>query len=162
MVNYAYLFTDADGDELTYTLSVSDEKVAQPFTSAASVIFAGIKEGKATVTVTATDTSGASATNTFNVLVDKLQGITDITIDANTSVYPNPVVDNVNVVLDFDAKDVVYSIYSISGGVAYSETADAFAGEAHVISMTSLPAGTYLLQVATADGRTASEIIVKK
>ena len=75
VVNYADLFTDADGDELTYTLSVSDEKVAQPFTSAASVIFAGIKEGKATVTVTATDTSGASATNTFNVLVDKLQGI---------------------------------------------------------------------------------------
>ncbi len=162
VVNYADLFTDADGDELTYTLSVSDEKVAQPFTSAASVIFAGIKEGKATVTVTATDTSGASATNTFNVLVDKLQGITDITIDASTSVYPNPVVDDVNVVLDFDAKDVVYSIYSISGGVAYSETADAFAGEAHVILMTSLPAGTYLLQVATADGRTASEIIVKK
>ena len=162
VVNYSDLFTDADGDELTYTLSVSDEKVAQPFTSGESVIFAGIKEGTVAVTVTATDTSGASATNTFNIVVDKLQGISDITIDARTSVYPNPVVDDVNVVLDFDAKDVTYSIYSISGGVAYSETADAFAGEARAISMTSLPAGTYLLHVATADGRTASDIIVKK
>lgn len=161
-VDFADLFTDADGDELTYTFTVSDESVAQPFTSGNNVIFAAMKEGTASVAVTATDPSGATATNTFKVIVDKLQGISDITIDANTTVYPNPVVDHVNVVLDFDAKDVTYTLYSISGGIALVETADALAGEAHVISMASLPAGTYLLHVATVDGRTASEIIVKK
>ena len=62
-------FTDPDGDELTYAAETSDAAVAKATVSGDAVILSGVAEGVATVSVTARDPDGASATQSFSVSV---------------------------------------------------------------------------------------------
>ena len=62
-------FNDPDGDALSYSAQSSDATVASTAASADSVRVIGLKQGSATVTVTATDPGGLSATQSFSVTV---------------------------------------------------------------------------------------------
>jgi len=62
-------FRDADGDALTYAAESSDEGVATATVSGSQVRVAGIAPGTATVTVTASDPGGRTATQSFGVAV---------------------------------------------------------------------------------------------
>ena len=68
-MNAASCFTDPDGDALTYTASSSDEPVAMASVSDSTVRVVAMAKGIATITVTATDSSGLSAAFTFGVTV---------------------------------------------------------------------------------------------
>ena len=62
-------FTDSDGDALAFTAASSDEAVARTrVADNIATVFAGV-DGSATVTVTATDPDGATATYQFGVTV---------------------------------------------------------------------------------------------
>ena len=69
-------FNDADaGDTLTYEAESSDEAVAtvaigSPFASSSMLVITGVAAGTATVTVTATDEGGESATQSVMVTVE--------------------------------------------------------------------------------------------
>ena len=62
-------FRDPDGDTLVYAASTSDTTVARPVTTGATVTVSAVARGEATVTVTATDTEGLTATQSFAVTV---------------------------------------------------------------------------------------------
>ena len=62
-------FTDADGDALSYAASSSDPSVATVSVSGAMVTVSAWAKGLVTVTVTATDPGGLSATQTFEATV---------------------------------------------------------------------------------------------
>ena len=62
-------FADADGDELSYTATSSDDEVATASVSGASLTVAGVGQGSASVTVTATDPGGLSVEQSFAVAV---------------------------------------------------------------------------------------------
>lgn len=64
-------FTDPDGDELTYEAESSDDAVALAWASGDSVVVTAVKEGTATITVTATDPGGLSAMQTAEFTVKK-------------------------------------------------------------------------------------------
>ena len=68
----SFYFRDPDGDPLTFSASSSDETVATAVVNAAAdeIQVASVAPGTATVTVTATDPSGASASQTFEVTVE--------------------------------------------------------------------------------------------
>ena len=68
-VDVDYWFNDTDGDELTYTARSSNEKAATVEAGAAAVIVTPLSGGFTTVTVTATDVGGLSATQAFEVAV---------------------------------------------------------------------------------------------
>ena len=62
-------FGDPDGDALTYAATSTDSSIASVSVSGATLRVAGVGQGDATVTVTASDPGGLSATQTFSVTV---------------------------------------------------------------------------------------------
>ena len=65
------MFTDPDGDMLTYSVDTSDDTVATATNDGAEITITAVGAGSATITVTATDAdgSGMSGTQTFTVTV---------------------------------------------------------------------------------------------
>ena len=68
-VDLSGYFTDADGDTLTYTAVSSDTAKATVSLSSATLSVTPVAEGTATITATATDPSGAFATQDFTMTV---------------------------------------------------------------------------------------------
>ncbi len=62
-------FSDPDADDLTYKAESSDDAVALAWASGDSIVVTAVKEGTATITVTATDPGGLSATQTTEFTV---------------------------------------------------------------------------------------------
>ena len=161
VISLSDLFTDPDNDELTYSVSLSEEGIVTTFASTSSVIFAGEAIGTVTVNVTATDPTGASATATFDVEVTEDSGIENISINTQVAVYPNPVVETLYVTCDFDSENVTYSIYGNNGALVYNATAPAVRGGVKAINVSNLTDGLYLLKV-TAGNAVATYPVVKQ
>ena len=68
-VELAPYFSDVDGDRLTYTAVSSNEQVATVGVSGATLTLTPVVTGAASVTVTAADSGGLTATQTFGVAV---------------------------------------------------------------------------------------------
>ena len=66
-------FDDPDGDPLRFEAKTSDDAVATATTSGSTLVVVAVGEGIASVTVTASDPGGASATLGFSVSVDRTQ-----------------------------------------------------------------------------------------
>ena len=64
-------FSDPDGDTLTYTASSSNMDKATVSVTGSTVLVAPVKAGTATITVTATDPGGLTATQIFSVTVSE-------------------------------------------------------------------------------------------
>ena len=68
-INVAQYFTDPDGDALTYTATSSRTSVARVSVLGSTVTITGVAAGRATITVTARDPDGLSATQRASVTV---------------------------------------------------------------------------------------------
>ena len=80
-------FGDPDGDELSYGAESSDEGVAAVSASGGDLEVAGVSQGSATVTVTATDAGGLSAEQGFVVTVpNRVPELSDSISDAEVFV----------------------------------------------------------------------------
>ena len=77
-VDVAGTFSDPDGDALSYGAASDASSVATASVSGSSVTLTGEAPGSATITVTATDPGGLSATQTFGVTVDAAGGGSDL------------------------------------------------------------------------------------
>ena len=64
-------FSDPDGDALTYAAATSSPAVASPTVSGTTLTIAGVSEGSAAVTVTASDPGGLTATQNVSVTVQR-------------------------------------------------------------------------------------------
>ena len=64
-------FSDPDGDALNYSATTSAPAVASPTVSGSSLTIAGVSDGSATVTVTASDPGGLTATQNVSVTVER-------------------------------------------------------------------------------------------
>ena len=68
-VDLSPYFEDPDGDSLTYTAASSNSEVARGSVSGSTLTVSAVAPGTATLTVTARDNDGASATQSFDVTV---------------------------------------------------------------------------------------------
>ena len=111
-VDVAGYFSDADGDELTYSGSSSSPEVATVSMEGSTATITAVAVGGAVVTVTASDGS-ASASQGFNVSVSDpsgkaatvaIFGLRSVT-DRSTAVDPTNVSGDVTVLLDVQPND---------------------------------------------------------
>ena len=77
--NVASNFNDPDGDALTYSAATSDAGVATATVSGSQVTTTGVAAGSATITITARDPGGLSATQTMAVTVEAVNGPPTVT-----------------------------------------------------------------------------------
>ena len=67
------VFSDADGDTLTYTASSSDEDIASAYIFVGDLVIISAKPGTVTITLTAQDSDGNKVSDTFDVTVSAAQ-----------------------------------------------------------------------------------------
>lgn len=152
----AALFTDPDGDALTFAATSSDEAVATASLSADTLTVMALAEGSATVAVTATDTGDLSAEVAFTVTVEQPNRAPEVadTIPAQTL----NVGDTVRLVVsmyftDPDGDELSYEAVSSDTGIAAAlamgdtvEIAAMTAGSATVAVTASDPEGLEVTQ----------------
>ena len=132
------VFEDPDGEELTYSASVSPAGVAEVSVNGGTVSIKKLNNGLATVTVSARDYMGASASTTFKVL----------SRDENYPVdyYPNPVKDYLNIrISSLEPKDVRVRISPVGGSVVLDETIACSAFNPGKVDMRGFAPGQYQL-----------------
>ncbi len=68
-VSLSTVFSDADGDALSFAADTSDSAVANAFPFQGTLTIVGLTDGSATITVTAQDADGNTVSDTFDVKV---------------------------------------------------------------------------------------------
>lgn len=113
------VFSDPDGEALTYGAMASDASVAAVSAPGAIAMIAARRKGETTVTVTATDPGGLTATQTFQVTVPNrapvvVKAIANQIIKAGETV----VLDLTSHFRDPDSDPLVYSVTTSRARVA--------------------------------------------
>ena len=161
IISFENMFNEPDGEEMTYNMTVSSTGIVTPFTTETGVIFVGTAIGEVTVTVVATDVNGATASNSFKVIVTEPSGIDENSLNAKVEVYPNPVAETLYVTCDFSAKETTYAIYAANGALVYSSKSATAQGEAKAINVAELAEGVYILQLTTENGMATFHVVKK-
>lgn len=164
VVDFSSLFTDPDGDRLTYTFSMPENAYVDAFTTDFGVVFSGKKKGTAEATVTATDPENATATAVVKIEVSDYDSVDSIYGDAaegELKVMPNPVEETLRALCGFDTAGAEFRLYSTEGQLMAKTVADVAAGSTVSIDVADLPAGIYILTVRF-DGRTLTARVIKR
>ena len=151
MVDISAAFSDPDGDSLTYEATSDTPEVATATVSGSDVTVSGVTAGTATVTVTATDPGGLSASQTFDVTVEAASDanqapatadtIEDQTVEAGAEVT----VDVSAAFSDPDDDDLTYEATSDTPDIA---TASVSGSE---VTVGGVAAGTATVTVTATD-----------
>lgn len=144
-------FKDEDGEQLSYTITNTDENVANVNYSKGKFYITSLNLGIAEVTVTATDIRGDTAQQKFRILVRESSEVVDM--------YPNPVVDYLYIRTDNETSADI-RIVSSMGQEVFTETVSISPFDPARVDMTSMPGGCYTVQVVCS-GTTITKTIVK-
>lgn len=162
IIAYETLFSDPDGDAMTWSAMMPQNSFAELMTSSTGFLVSGKAVGNANLTIKATDAAGATTSVVVPVTVSDASGIGSVTSDKDITVYPNPVEDRLNVTLGHAASDVTYYVYDNGGRLITSAHADSkAAGEAQSIDMSQCAAGVYRIKVAATGGSHTATVIKK-
>ena len=144
-------FTDPDGEQLKYICTSSDEKIVHVSSKGNNVYLTATGKGSAEVTIAATDAKGEKASATIKVAIKSA--------DSPLDIYPNPVVDYMNV-STMDPAETTIKIISSTGKNVYENTLNVSAFEPARINMTDCAPGVYNVSVSF-DGNTYKKTVVK-
>ena len=147
-VSVAGNFTDPDGNTLSFSAVSSDDAVATASVSGSNVTINGVSAGTATVTVTARDPGGLTATQSIGVTVEAVNQapVAEGTIDDQTLVAgTEATVDVAANFSDPDEDDLAYAATSSDTTVATVTTEDA------VVTITAVAAGSATVTVTASD-----------
>lgn len=150
-VDEADYFRDDDGEQLAYTIVNTDENVANVNYSAGKFYITSLNLGIAEVSITAKDIRGATASQSFRILVRSSSDPVDI--------YPNPVKDFLYVRTSADASAHL-SLIGPLGSTVYNETLNITPFSPAKIDVSAFPAGVYKAVVVTGD-TTVEKTVVK-
>ena len=147
-VNVAGNFTDPDGNTLSFAAASSDEAVATASVSGSNVTIEGVAAGSATVTVTASDPGGLSATQSISVTVEAVNQapVAEGTIDDQSlEVGAEVTVDVAASFSDPDDDELTYAAASSDTTVA------TVAVDGAMVTVTAVGAGSATVTVTASD-----------
>ena len=154
-ISLAQYFNDEDGDTLTYVATAVNPSIALPHAGApGSVTLNALAVGSTSVTFTASDPDGLTATQTFNVKAyngpETVGAISDATLDSGGNTH------TVDLSTYFDAIDMSALTYTvISSNTSYATVS--LSGT--TLTVTTVAAGTVTVTVTATDtdGLTATQ-----
>ena len=142
-------FSDPDGDALTYSATTSSPATASPTVSGSTLTIAGVSEGSAAVTVTATDPGGLTATQNVSVTVLRPNAAPMVAGTISPQVIEAGAEVSVNLAdyfSDPDGDALSYSVSSSNTAIATTQVAGSImtiageaAGDATVTAMATDP-----------------------
>lgn len=150
-INEKDYFIDEDGESLSYKITNSDESVVNVNYSKGIFYFTAMGYGYADITITATDARGASATQSFKVLVRDGNEAVDI--------YPNPVSDFLYVRTSEEASASL-KLTNMMGAAVYDKDITISPFNPAKVDVSSLAAGTYTVTLEY-NGTTTTKTVVK-
>ncbi|MDR2907227.1 MAG: carboxypeptidase regulatory-like domain-containing protein, partial [Bacteroidales bacterium] len=144
----ASISSHAVGDH-TYTVSLNETEVATEV-AVAEYVFENLEDGQYTAGVQSDYASGSSdvVTKVFNI---GTSGVT-LTEEQRFKVYPNPVIDVLNIETDQTITEIVVLDYS-------GRTVKVMKGNHRKIDLQSLSAGHYVVRIHTATAITPVKIV---
>lgn len=151
-------FTDADapGDRLSFSVTSSAEEVAECRVQDSELLVLPRTAGRTTLTVTAKDLDGATATSEFQVIVDGT--------GAAMELFPNPCRDALNVRIPNVEGDFPIRFHNAAGQQVLATQVSVRAGDngnTGRIDVSGLSPGTYTCTVEC-QGRKLSSHIIKR
>ena len=144
----AELFSDPDGDALTYSATSSNSGVVTASMSGSIITVAAVAEGTATVTVTATDPDGASASlsASFTVLArNESPVVTDTIPPQNLTEGDTVTLDVAGNFSDPDGDELTFTVES-TNTTAATATIDG-----SVVTIIAVAEGTAIVAVTATD-----------
>ncbi len=147
------VFSDPDGDALTYETSTDDPELSL-YQSGDELLMEATENftGPSVATVTASD--GALSTPT-SFSVSSTVGIDQLNIDSGLKLYPNPMVDNtihISFNSDLPGNQVVVRVLSMNRQVLYKKVFEKT--QSHFlqqVALTGIGPGIYLMEIEVAD-----------
>ena len=156
VINIEEYIQDPEGEQLVYSIDISDRSVAHATQAAGSTkltVTALADAGMTTITLKATDAGDLPVEASFQVLVRKA--------GEAVQCYPNPVVNTLYVATGETADNADITIISASGAVVYHSAAYCSAFDPAAINIKNAAPGFYTLKV-TYGGQTYTKNFVKK
>ena len=99
-----------------------------------------------TITVTVT----AAALTTTSVTTESVSKVVEKTAIAEATLYPNPVVNNVTIILNHISKNMMLKIVDMKGTTVYSQQYNGYMQQVQM-NVAALYAGTYMVLLQTTD-----------
>lgn len=142
-VTLSEYFNDADGETLLYTVSFNSSLVHAVVNQ--QVLYITTKSfGLSEITVTAQDARGETVTGTFKVMVRDNSQVVDV--------YPNPVVDYLNIRMGEDVTGTVkVEVINSSGVKVVTDELSISPFAPARIDLSSLSSGSYIVRVVYND-----------
>ena len=117
-----------------------------------------LPDGTYTITMTATDAYGNTATCDFELTVDTVLGVDTNSLDAGLALYPNPASSVVNLVNKTNISLEKMMIYDINGKLVNQTDLRNMQGE-RAVDVSSLAAGVYMVQIIGDNASTVKRLI---
>lgn len=146
-------FSDEDGEELAYSFEFSQPDVANMTYSGGKFQITSMNYGVSDITVTGTDVRGETVSQALKVLVRSDSKV--------LSLYPNPVLDKMNIRVGSDVAQLALKMISATGSTAFEaeyQNVSPFAPA--VADLSALVPGSYTA-VVVMDGVEYKQQIVK-
>ena len=150
VLEYNSIFTDPDGDDMTYAFEMDANDIAEAFTTDRSVVFRGKAQGTAVAKLTATDAAGLSTTVDITVTVKEFSGIADLENgDGNiVRLVENPVINTLKL-QSLVSDKVRIEIFDAAGTLRHGSDVETNIGQIFDVDCT-VSGGVYILRVSTA------------
>ncbi len=153
-------FSDPDGDDISFTISSTNEVIAKTYISGNKFLIRTLAEGETLIAFEVTDTNGASIQDTLSVSsVQTVTGIEDFDEKFAITTYPNPTKGLLHIHIDGELNSQ-FKVRVISMiGVNLIETENSDQKRDVKIDLSTLPNGTYFIEITDNDGKSIRRII---